>query len=184
MDESELAGELERLGVWRSLPAAERDQQIKLLLEGTYLLNLDVFADVHFNADGEEMAEGRVEEFLMNMAPRLREFGLPLEVDGPGYPERDDVDYVVRINGRECLVWRADEWTDDHWPWFEATVRPFAVVNDLLEAASVPVRVFTLYTGGNDAFALLLDPAVVSAMHRSGLFEPRDIPELAEPTGS
>lgn len=62
--------------------------------------------------------------------------------------------------------------------WEEATVRPLVVVNALLEQAHSSVRVFTLYAGGNDGWALLMDPRVPAAMRVSGLFPDREVPSL------
>ena len=39
------------------------------------------------------------------------------------------------------------------------------------------IRVFTLYTGGNEGLAFLLEPEVPAAMARSGLFSPHEVPE-------
>ena len=60
-----------------------------------------------------------------------------------------------------------------------ATVRPLAVVNDLLAQTGANVRAFTLYAGGNEGLALLLDPRIPAVMARSGLFGEDDMPELA-----
>ena len=114
--------------------------------------------DLNFHADGEDLAEEGVEDLLREMTPALRRFGVELEVrtlSGTGADEG----YVEDINGRRCLVLDAEDWRYNS-PWFEATVRPLAIVNDLLAAAGASVRVFTLYTGENDGRALLLDPAV------------------------
>ncbi|MFG2045364.1 hypothetical protein [Dactylosporangium sp. NPDC048998] len=132
-----------------------------------------------FHADGEDLAEGGVEDLLREMAPALRQFGVTLRVRTVSGND-DEGDYVVDINGRRCPVLGADDWRYNS-PWFEATVRPLAVVNDLLAAAGTPVRVFTLYTGENGGRVLLLDPAVVDAVRRSGLVDDHNTPELPLP---
>ncbi|MGI5180306.1 hypothetical protein ACQEVZ_28705 [Dactylosporangium sp. CA-152071] len=132
-----------------------------------------------FRADGEDLAEGGVEDLLREMAPALRHFGVTLRIRtvcGSG----DEESYVLGINDRRCPVLDADDWRYNS-PWLEATVRPLAVVNDLLAAAGTPVRVFTLYAGENDGLALLLDPAIVDAVRRSGLVDDRNTPELPTP---
>ncbi|MEV0129240.1 hypothetical protein AB0H83_12385 [Dactylosporangium sp. NPDC050688] len=162
------------MGFWRDLPpAAARDQQ-REVAAGGYPFTCAVLDDVMFDADGEELAEGSVEDLLREMAPALRRLGVTLRVRTVS---ADEDSYVVDINGRRCLVLDADDWRYNA-PWFEATVRPLAVVNDLLAAAGTPVRVFTLYTGGNEGKALLLDPAVVDAVRASGLAGDAELPEL------
>jgi hypothetical protein len=171
---SELAQTLVDVGFWRDQPPATAQAQRCEVAAGGYPFICAVLDDVDFDADGEDLAEGKVEDLLRRMAPALRRFGVTLRVDTVS---NDDDGYIVEINGRRCVVLEADDWRHDS-PWFEATVRPLAVVNDLLAAVDAPVRVFTLYTGGNEARALLLDPAVVDAVRRSGLVEDRELPEL------
>jgi hypothetical protein len=176
---SELARTLADLGFWRDQPPAAAEAQQREVAAGWYPFTCAVLDDVDFHADGEELAEGEVEGLLREMAPALRRFGVTLRVRTVS-ENNDDDGYVVEINGRRCLVLGADDWRCNS-PWFEATVRPLAVVNDLLAAAGTPVRVFTLYTGGNEGRALLLDPAVVDAVRRSGLLDDRELPELPVP---
>jgi hypothetical protein len=61
----------------------------------------------------------------------------------------------------------------------DATVRPLAVVNQLL-ADVTSVRAHTLIAGGNEGLMLLLDPGVTEAMRRSGLVPEDAIPVLAQ----
>ena len=63
--------------------------------------------------------------------------------------------------------------------WETATVRPLAVINDLLAEAGAIPRLFTLYTGGNEGIAWLLDPRIVAAIADSGLLSDREVPALA-----
>lgn len=165
-----LALALAEAGVWRSTDPEERRVQYAAVLSGDYPLNLPIFDDVTFSADGEELSEGGVERLLDAMTPALAEHGLVLRVRRL---RCDEDDYVIDVNGRFCRIRTAEE------DWREATVRPLAVVNDLLSAAGTPLRVFTLYTGGNEGLALLLDPRIVQAMRLSGLYDRRELPELA-----
>jgi hypothetical protein len=75
-------------------------------------------------------------------------------------------------------VWTPQDWVEKG-VWGVATVRPLAVVNDLLAEAGVVPRIYTLATGGNDGVAWLLDPRIVAAITESGLFEPDVTPALA-----
>jgi hypothetical protein len=142
---------------------------------GGYPFTCAVLDDVTFFADGEDLAEGGVEDLLRQMAPALRRCGVELRVRT--ISGNDSGEYVVDINGRRCLVLAADDWRDDA-PWLRATVRPLAAVNDLLAQAGTPIRIHTLYAGGNEGLALLLDPAIVDVVRSSSLIPDRDVPEL------
>lgn len=87
-------------------------------------------------------------------------------------------EYVVAINDRRCIVWTPDDWTAQR-AWETATVRPLAVVNDLLAEAGATVRLFTLLAGTEDAIALLLDPRIVAAVADSGLVRESGVPARA-----
>jgi hypothetical protein len=176
---SELARTLADVGFWRDQPLVAAETQRRDVAAGGHPFSCPVLDDVTFHADGENLAEGSVEDLLREMTPALRRFGVTLRVRTVS-GNNDDGGYVVEINGRRCLVLDADDWRYNS-PWFEATVRPLAVVNDLLAAVGTPIRVFTLYTGGNEGRALLLDPAVVDAVRRSGLVDDREMPELPVP---
>jgi hypothetical protein len=174
-----LARTLADLGFWYGVPLVQMREQYRAVAAGGYPFACAVLADVAFDADGEELAEGHVEDLLAAMAPALRRFGVDLQVRTLS---RTDDRYALDINGRRCVVLDADDWRFN-LPWFEATIRPLAIVNDLLARAATPIRVFTLHAGGNEGAALLLDPAVVDAVRRSGLFRPSDLPELPRPAG-
>lgn len=145
------------------------------------------FDRIMFTADGEDLAEELVEEWLACMAPALEHYGLPLTVEtvdsaglsglGVGDPVGD---YIVTINGVRCRIWSGAEWDCDAeppWdPWLAATLRPLSVINGLLAACGSNVRAHTMNAGGNDGVVILIDPTVVSAMQQSG-----DYPDSAIP---
>ncbi|MFB9238203.1 hypothetical protein ACFFWC_22050 [Plantactinospora siamensis] len=175
-----LARTLEDLGMWRHLPAAAAAEQAREVAAGGYPFRLlDADADVRwFFVDGEEMAEGRVPDQLRSMAPALLAHGVELRFGADRVPSSTREDYVVTINGRPCRVWGPEDWTD-YRAWETATVRPLAVVNDLLGRAGAVPRLCTLYAGGNDGIAWLLDPRIVAAVERSGLLPAHEVPRLA-----
>jgi hypothetical protein len=169
-----LARTLLDIGFWHGVPLEQMREQYRAVAAGDYPFTCEVLADVAFPADGEDLAEGRVEELLHAMAPVLARYGVALGVQRLSASEDE---YVLDINGRRCVVLDADDWRYNA-PWYEATVRPLAVVNDLLARAGSPTRVFTLYAGDNGGIALLLDPAVVDAVRHAGLLDQRDLPAL------
>jgi hypothetical protein len=170
-----LGQKLMDLGVWQNCSPGEQRRQSEQVARGEWPLSLPVFEDVQFFADGEDLAEGAVEEVLSQMAPALRQHGVDLRVRTLATPTSTHEPYVVEINQRQCLVWDPGDWTD-YQAWEDATLRPLRIVDELLQAADASVRVYTLAAGGNDGVAFLLDPRVVTAMRDSGCFKDKDIP--------
>ena len=152
------------------------------------------FDRIMFTADGEDLAEELVEEWLACLAPALEHYGLPLTVetvDSASLSElgADDPqgDYVLTINGIRCRIWDGAEWdfvdAEPPWnPWLVAALRPLSVINALLTACGSRVRAHTMNAGGNDAVVILIDPAVVSAMQHSGDYPESAIPVLVAET--
>jgi hypothetical protein len=161
--------------LWAHLPEEQQAARALKVAAGEYPLWLITESRV-VAADGEELAEGGVEEFLESLNPALAPFGVSLVVRS--CPD-DAGNYVVAINGRMCTVITLDEAAQSK-SWFLATVRPLKLVNSLLSEAGADVQVFTLLAGGNDGIAILLDPRVPAAMRESGLFAERDVPLLPE----
>jgi hypothetical protein len=157
-----LAQALDDTGLWRAAEPADRDAQFDAICAGAYPLHLAVFDDACFPADGEALADGGVEKLLAAMSPALAEHGLRLKV------RRHNG--IVVINDLSC---------GEHPTAIEATVRPLAIVNALLAQVGAVARVFTLYTGGSQGLAYLMDPRVAQAMRVSGLYDRRELPELA-----
>lgn len=176
-----LARELAEAGLWEHVPPGVHAAERARIAEGGNPFTSAALDAIIFNADGEDLAEGGVERFLAKLAPALQQHGLPLQVRTVQDPYRacdPERDYVVEINGIRCTVWEEHEW-EERLLWEEATLRPLVVVNALLEQAHSSVRMFTLSAGGNDGWALLLDPRVPAAMRASGLLPDSEIPSLA-----
>jgi hypothetical protein len=177
----DLAQTLRDLGLWQHLTDGEATAaQRQVAAQGYPFATFgDEPGDMWFFVDGEAMAEGQVRRELMEMAPSLRTLGVDLLIETVSIPVgAEDGDYVVAINGRRCLVLTPEDWTAKR-AWMVATIRPLAVVNDLLAEAGATPRLFTLSPGGNESIAWLLDPRVVAAIAASGLIEDRGVPGLA-----
>jgi hypothetical protein len=176
-----LAGELAAARLWDHLPATAREFAQSRTAAGAYPLGSDDLAgQVEFFADGEELAEGGVQDFLKEITPGLTRWGLTLDVQvtSDPYEAGADIDYVLDINGVQCTVWTREEIESDDL-WYQATIRPLKVINRLLAGIGTDARVFTLHTGANDGMALILN-RVPAAMQASALFKDRDIPSIAE----
>jgi hypothetical protein len=102
----------------------------------------------------------------------MRAAGVELTVATAEPLDDTDDSYTVSINGTPCLI--AESRSDASS--LDATVKPLAQLNTLLAGAGSPLRWHTLQAGGNDGWALLIEPSVADLMTRSGLFEPTDIP--------
>jgi hypothetical protein len=177
----ELARTLRSLGLWQHLPEDGAAAAERKVVEDEYPLGSfgDEPGGTWFFVDGESMAEGGVGRVLGKMAPSLGTYGVDLQVRTVSMPVgAEEGDYVVEINGRRCVVWTPADWAAKR-AWETATVRPLAVVNDLLAEAGATPRLFTLRAGSDDATAWLLDPRVVAAIAGSGLLEDREVPALA-----
>jgi hypothetical protein len=177
-----LAEELRRFGLWDHLPSDVRAGAVAKAASGSYPLDFDLlYEQIEFFADGESLAEGGVERFLAEIAPALARFGVSLQVLAVEQPYLGlgDGDYVLSLNGIRCTIWKPDDWSGGR-PWEQATVRPLAVVNQLLARAGTSrVRAHTLYAGGNEGIVLLMDPRAAQAMRASGLCPDHEVPALA-----
>jgi hypothetical protein len=181
----ELARTLRDLGMWRDFSEEEAAAAERAVAEGAYPFGGTVTPDEeaglrYFFVDGEAMAEDGVTRLLADFEPVLRAHGVELQVENVNRPRRIEVgdDYVVAINGRRCVVWTSADW-DARRAWETATVRPFAVINDLLAEAGAVPRFFTLYAGSNGSVVWLLNPRIVAAVAESGLVERVEVPALA-----
>jgi hypothetical protein len=177
---AELARTLRSLGMWEHKSVDEAAAEERKVAEGK---SPSVFVDEEpglrwFFVDGEEMAEGSVDRQLRGIAPGLRTYGIELQIETVNRPARvDDGDYIVAINSRRCVVWRPEDWAGH--PWRVSTLRPLAVVNELLAEAGATPRIFVLCPGCNEGIAWLVDPRIVAAIVDSGLFPEAALPVLA-----
>jgi hypothetical protein len=121
-----------------------------------------IFRESHryYHADAADLAKGGVCAFVRETQPFL-------SVQGVKIPDlRDEVSqsgYVVRVGGVPHKMYDAAELKRDTGGkepgliWGLATVRGFALVDQMLESAGSPERVYAI-EGGNDLSALFLTP--------------------------
>ena len=164
-----LARRLDDAGFWRDLPDETRSANVAAVSGGASPWSTEIAETVMIMTDGEDLAEGGVERFLGELAPTLTDRGVTLDIERVG--SGDGEPYAVTINGEHVELYRPADWDrlPRGLPWYQSTVRPLAALNRLLQAASAAERFFTLGTGGNDGWALLVDPAVVDALDEAGL---------------
>jgi hypothetical protein len=113
-----------------------------------------------YPADSEELAEGRLGEFLLLMKDVLRQEGVRLQSveDDP-----QDDRYEVLVNGLRQLIYDADALKNGEI-WAVAAKRLLEIVNDLLTQAGSQERLYGVY-GGNDASVLLLTAEMYRLLH-------------------
>ncbi|BEL01944.1 hypothetical protein Q0Z83_001350 [Actinoplanes sichuanensis] len=186
MDQSyvELARKLRELGWWRDFSAEDAAAGERAVAEGAHplggLATLDEEpGERYFDVDGETMAEGGVARVLRReLGPALAGHGVELRFEELNYPDSVETgDYVIAINGRRCVVWTPADWAAGN-PWYVSTVRPLAVINDLLAEAGAVSRIYTLYPGSNQGEAWLIDPRIVDVIADSGVIKAEAMPVL------
>lgn len=111
-------------------------------------------------ADGEDLAEGDVEDWLRGMTEPLGDCGVHLVVSTCSSPHDESLDgYKVKVNGETLDLYSVDP-ADPRLPlaydpWLDCTIKPAAEVNRLLLAAGSDRRVAVFWPGGNDGFSVL-----------------------------
>lgn len=145
-----LLQDLERAGLWRGVSHAQA-----LALRTRLQSGQDAtwsFGGA-WRADGEDLAEGDVEEWLRGMAEPLNGCGVQLVVATCSSPHDRLGSYAVKVNGETLGLYSVDP-SDLRQPlafdpWLDCTIRPAAEVNRLLSVlgpesvlreAAVPIQ--------------------------------------------
>jgi hypothetical protein len=148
---------LEKAGLWRDVPqdqASALRTRLRSGQDATWSLG------GAWRADGEDLAEGDVEEWLRGMTEPLSGCGVRLVVTTCSSPHDDRLDsYSVQVNGETLALYSVDPADPSQPlcfdPWLECTIRPAAEVNRLLLAAGSDRRIAVFWPGGNDGFSVL-----------------------------
>jgi len=166
-----LMDRLEQLGFYRYVPAGQV----------AACKSKDVNASSPFTsessrvylADAEDLAEGGVQGFLMELRPFLHRLGVKITAVSQQFDAERD--YVVSVNGTSHLIYSAQQ--AESWEsWEQASRQAFTIVNRLLEQAGSAERLYRLY-GGNDCQAVLLTPEMYAVIKESGLVDQGEMPE-------
>lgn len=148
---------LEKAGLWRDVPH-ERASALRTRLRSGQGATWS--SGGAWWADGEDLAEGAVEDWLRGMAEPLTDCGVPLVVTTCSSPHDDRLDsYTVRVNGESLDLYFVDPADPGlplaHDPWLDCTIKPAAAVNRLLLAAGSDRRIAVFWPGGSDGFSVL-----------------------------
>jgi hypothetical protein len=126
--------------------------------------------------DGEDLAEGEVEQWLARLAPALLGCGAAVDGATAESPHQEESrGYEVTLGGERVRLfgWADGEPgvpdTDD--PWRDCTVLPAAALNRRLAAAGSSRRLGLLAPGANDGLAVLADPAALASLAPRWRFE-------------
>jgi len=160
-----LLHDLERAGLWRDVPHDRVPALRTSLLSGR---NATWPCGGAWHADGEDLADGDVEDWLRGMAKPLGDCGVPLVVTTWSSPHRHSPSgYTVKLNGETLDLYSVDPadprlpLTED--PWLDCTVRPAGEVNRLLTGAASNCRIGLFWPGGHDGFSVLGPESVLRA---------------------
>jgi len=121
-----------------------------------------IFSESHrfHHADAEDLAEGGICTFIREIEPFLTAQGVRVPELQDEVSERG---YIVRVGGTPHMIYNAADLQRDTTGkepgviWGLAMTRGFRIVDQLLEAAGSPERLYAI-NGGNDLFALFLTP--------------------------
>jgi hypothetical protein len=166
-------------GLWAGLPSRDGARLRGAVAAGASPVT--GLAERGWQADGEDLAEGDVEDLLRSMTDALQRRGVSLAVESVRSP-RDDgsTGYTVRINGELLDLFDYDpaepRMPRSADPWMDCTVKPLGLVNRLLDEAGSPDRVAVFYAGGNDGLAVLLPLQAIQLLAGSELIPERDRP--------
>lgn len=164
---SDLATALESAGFWDVVPEPERRRLAADVASGGD--PVDPMYEYGWRADGEDLAEGDVEELLRDVAQSLALRGVVLDVGTVEGPYDDGTEgYAISINGQVVDLYRHDPAEDklpaSEDPWMDCTLRPIGVVNALLASAGSSNRLAVFSPGGNDGLILLLSDRAVDLL--------------------
>jgi hypothetical protein len=153
----------EGAGLWSHVAEDQKRACIRALGSGE---DVAWAAGGAWRADGEDLAEGEVEEWLRRMVVPLNDCGVELRVATVRHPYgQGSTGYSVLVNGTvlNLYTFSAEEprvpATRD--PWMDCTVGPAAEVNRLLGMAGSSRRVALFWPGGNDGFSVLGEESVL-----------------------
>ncbi len=127
-----LAAALEATGFWAGLPSRDGVRLRDEVAQGASPVT--GLAGRGWRADGEDLAEGDVEELLRSMIDALRHRGVSLTVESVRRP-RDDrsTGYTLRINGELLDLFDYDPANRGMPlvadPWMDCTVKPLVSRN-------------------------------------------------------
>ena len=166
----QLLSALDQAGLWRHASADDATSARSELLERQAASWTGGGA---WWVDGEDLAEGYVEQWLRAMAAPLRDCGVELQVATATSPHDEaSTGYAIVINGTGLPLFLYDPaepmtpTSDD--PWTDCQVLPAARVNDLLQSAESQCRLVIFWPGGNDGFAVLGPESVLRQVMASG----------------
>ena len=177
--QEELATALAAAGLWAGLPSRDGARLRGEVAQGASPVT--GLAERGWRADGEDLAEGYVEELLRSMTDALRRCRVSLAVESVRSPHDDGSSgYTLRLNGAllDLFDYHPAEpgmpLTAD--PWMDCTVKPLGLVNGLLDEAGSSDRVAVFYAGSNDGLAVLLPLEAIQLLAASELIPERDRP--------
>ena len=171
---AELVHTLELAGFYDyALPEKIEDIKTKTLQTG-FVYSFSDGTNRCYNADAESLAECGVEFFLERIDAFLHKQGVLIQsIETNCHYSKE---YLLKVNGISYQMFSAPEGeTADLWGL--VTKRSFTLVNDLLEEAGSPERLFQLYAD-NDTGGLFLTEKLYGILLTSDVLPKEDRPIL------
>jgi hypothetical protein len=176
-----LAADLDAAGFWADVAVADRERlRATVAAGGSPFSGLE---EAGWLVDGEDLADGSIEQLLNEMSPALAERGVELLVETIEGPWDDGSGgYKLRINGVDVDLYRFDPAEPNtplaEDPWTDCTFRPLAVVNRLLADAGARERIAVVSPGANDGMAYLLAADAIFVLTESPVVAADDRPVI------
>ena len=174
---NDLVTALEAAGFFAGLSNERITTLKKSFAENGWIAIYDFESGRFFQSDAEDLAEGGVGELLNQVQAFLNAHGVSqLEVED----DAEGPDYIVHVNGVAHVIYNETEFnreTNSDQPgliWGLSMARGYTIINNLLEKAGSPERIYAV-NGGNDLYAIFLTPE----MHRIILAHPDVDPSSA-----
>jgi hypothetical protein len=122
------------------------------------------------SVDGENLAEGDIQKTIEAMQIFKQ---LDIHPVIKSDLNTDDHTYGLVVDGKSYRAY-GHEQVESRMFWGTATLCLQVIVNDLLEAAGLNDRLYTLYTGGNEGLAVVLTPDQRDLLLSFGKEQPSD----------
>lgn len=145
---SMLLDELESIGFFKYLDSDKINEVKKEAIKSEYLYG-DTGRD--FLADEEDLSEGGVGTFFLEISPFLEKQGIQLIINNEDFNEEK---YEIQVNSEKYTLYTQIDVDNEEYVETN-TRRAFSIINKLLEGAGTKERFFALY-GWNDLVAIFL----------------------------
>ena len=178
-----LASALDAAGFFNSLPA-DAVRRVRAQIEADGYAGVFSHPWRAVSADDEELAEGHVGIFLQAVTPSLNRLGVSPLVGESRF--LDGGVHMLDLANETITLVSVDEAREDDrdggkhfgFSWGAVGARVLERLNMQIADAGGEDRFYSVYGGGNDAHALLLNPPMLAAILSSPGIRPDELPYI------